>query len=73
MGVYGIGKINMEDGAGNNKNPVRYISKRIDNFLSNNKDAISNNTINYQTKQGLIAIGSGGFFGLGFGKSIQKF
>ncbi len=27
----------------------------------------------YQMKQGLIAIGSGGFFGLGFGKSIQKF
>ncbi|MFA6090815.1 MAG: FtsW/RodA/SpoVE family cell cycle protein [Candidatus Gracilibacteria bacterium] len=27
----------------------------------------------FQTEQGLIAIGSGGFFGLGFGKSIQKF
>ncbi|MFB0965153.1 MAG: FtsW/RodA/SpoVE family cell cycle protein [Patescibacteria group bacterium] len=34
---------------------------------------MSNKTINFQTEQGLIAIGSGGFFGLGFGKSVQKF
>lgn len=27
----------------------------------------------YQINQALIAIGSGGFFGLGFGKSVQKF
>ena len=27
----------------------------------------------YQIKQSLIAIGSGGFFGKGFGKSVQKF
>lgn len=73
ISVYGFWKITMEDAAGNNQNPVRYISKRIDNYLSNNKNAIANNTINYQTKQGLIAIGSGGFFGLGFWKSIQKF
>lgn len=45
----------------------------MDNFLADNKDAIRNKTINFQTEQGLIAIGSGGFFGLGFGKSIQKF
>ena len=30
-------------------------------------------TIGYQIKQALIAIGSGGFFGVGYGKSIQKF
>lgn len=73
LSVYGIGKIPFENGKWENINPVKYISNRIDNFMSNNKNAISNNTINYQTKQWLIAIGSGGFFGLGFGKSIQKF
>lgn len=71
--VYGIGSITMQDTSGKNTNPLSYISKRIDNFMSNNKNAIANNTINYQTKQGLIAIGSGWFFGLGFWKSIQKF
>lgn len=29
--------------------------------------------IGYQIKQAFIAIGSGGFFGLGFGKSLQKY
>jgi len=29
--------------------------------------------VNFQTQQALISIGSGGFGGLGFGKSIQKF
>jgi cell division protein FtsW len=52
---------------------VSYISERVDNFLSDNKTSIQNQSINFQTKQGLIAIGSGGFFGLGFGKSVQKF
>jgi cell division protein FtsW len=73
MSVYGIGKIPLSNSEWKNQNPIRYISQRIDNFLSNNKNAISSDTINYQTKQGLIAIWSGGFFGLGFGKSIQKF
>ena len=29
--------------------------------------------IGFQIKQALIAVGSGGFFGVGFGKSVQKF
>ena len=74
--VYGIGKIEIKNAKGDNTNPVRYISQRIDNFFRSSHDIIeTNNRDNkdYQMKQGLIAIGSGGFFGLGFGKSIQKF
>ncbi len=56
-----------------NLNKLGYITKRIDNFLEDNKTAISNKTINYQTKQWLIAIGSWGFTGLWFWNSIQKF
>ena len=70
-GIYGIGK--MSDSPGKDPNKLTYISKRIDNFLADNQTAIQNRSINFQTEQGLIAIGSGGFFGLGFGKSIQKF
>lgn len=29
--------------------------------------------MHHQNKQALIAIGSGGFFGLGFGDSVQKY
>lgn len=58
---------------GKNLNKLWYITQRIDNFLADNQQAIQNKTINYQTEQSLIAIGSGGFFGLGFGQSIQKF
>lgn len=29
--------------------------------------------MHHQNKQALIAIGSGGFFGLGFGNSVQKY
>lgn len=50
-----------------------YITDRIDNFLDDNREAIKNKTINYQTEQALIAIGSGGFTGLGFWWSVQKF
>lgn len=64
--VYVIGKT-----SSNSK--VAYISQRVDNFLSDNKTSIQNQTINFQTKQGLIAIGSGWFFGLWFGMSVQKF
>lgn len=70
--VYGIGKIGWED----SKNKLHYISARIDNFFQDNQTLFSKNTSDgkdYQIKQGLIAIGSGGFFGLGFWKSIQKF
>lgn len=50
-----------------------YITDRIDNFLADNKDAIKNKTINYQTEQALIAIWSGWFNWKWFGWSIQKF
>ena len=50
-----------------------YITDRIDNFLADPEETIKNKTINYQTEQALIAIGSGWFRGLWFGKSIQKF
>ncbi len=56
-----------------NLNKLWYITKRIDNFFSSNQQAIKNKTINYQTKQWLIAIGSWWFWGLGFSSSIQKF
>ncbi|MBX9809711.1 putative lipid II flippase FtsW [Candidatus Gracilibacteria bacterium] len=67
--VYGIGKVAPSTGVG-------YISQRIDNFFRDSHDIVETNNRDdkdYQMKQGLIAIGSGGFFGLGFGKSIQKF
>lgn len=66
--IYGLGKA-----AEGSRNTLTYITERMDNFLADNQSAISNRTINFQTEQGLIAIGSGGFFGLGFGKSVQKF
>ncbi len=56
-----------------NLNKFWYITQRIDNFLADNKEAINNKTINYQTEQALIAIWSWGFTGLWFGQSIQKF
>ena len=56
-----------------NLNKLWYITKRIDNFLAPNEKSIRNKTINYQTKQGLIAIWSWWFWGLGFSNSIQKF
>lgn len=56
-----------------NENSLWYITQRIDNFLADNEEAINNKTINYQTEQALIAIGSGGFTWLWFGGSIQKF
>lgn len=69
--VYAIGDYDKE--TGKNLNNLWYITQRIDNFLNDNKEAIANKTINYQTEQALIAIGSGGFSWLWFGKSIQKF
>lgn len=55
------------------RNKLSYITDRIDNFLADNEESIKNKTLNYQTEQALIAIGSGGFFWLGFWGSIQKF
>lgn len=49
-----------------------YIRNRFKAFFSPEDPAISE-TIGFQIKQALIAIGSGGFFGVGYGKSIQKF
>lgn len=72
--VYTIGSFSDQ------KNPNRfgYISQRIDNFFTSSKDIVNNTQSNdkkrtLQLKQGFIAIGSGGPFGLGFGNSIQKF
>lgn len=50
----------------------QYIKNRFHAFL-NPDDPSIRETIGFQIKQALIAIGSGGFFGLGYGKSIQKF
>jgi len=47
-----------------------YIWERIVTFFSPGGDLLG---AGYQINQSLIAIGSGGFFGKGFGKSIQKF
>jgi len=49
-----------------------YIRNRFRAFLSPSDPSISE-TIGFQIKQALIAIGSGGAFGVGYGKSVQKF
>lgn len=49
-----------------------YVRNRFAAFLSPDDPTISE-TIGFQIKQALIAIGSGGPFGVGYGKSIQKF
>lgn len=68
--VYGIWKI------WDNSSKLSYISSRIDSFFQDNETLFSKTDTDgkdYQIKQWLIAIGSGGFWGLWFGKSIQKF
>lgn len=47
-----------------------HVYKRFVTFLNPEIDPLG---IGFQIKQALIAIGSGGVFGVGFGKSIQKF
>ncbi|MBI5817142.1 MAG: cell division protein FtsW [Candidatus Yonathbacteria bacterium] len=47
-----------------------YILSRFTTFLDPSGDPLG---AGYQIKQSLIAIGSGGVFGRGFGQSIQKF
>lgn len=55
------------------RNKLSYITDRIDNFITDEKELIKNKTINYQTEQWLIAIWSWGFAWLWFGNSLQKF
>lgn len=47
-----------------------YVMDRINTFLNPELDPLG---AGYQIKQSLIAVGSGGLFGRGFGQSIQKF
>lgn len=47
-----------------------YVLQRITTFLNPSADSLG---AGYQIKQSLIAVGSGEWFGRGFGKSIQKF
>lgn len=47
-----------------------YVKERILTFLDPSHDALGSS---YQLRQSLIAIGSGGFMGRGFGQSVQKF
>lgn len=47
-----------------------YVMDRIFSFINPEKDRYGSS---YQLNQSLIAIGSGGFMGKGFGQSVQKF
>lgn len=47
-----------------------YIADRIKVFLNPGDDSLN---LGYQIQQAFLAIGSGGIFGVGFGKSAQKF
>lgn len=47
-----------------------YVMSRITTFINPSANALGSG---YQIQQSLIAIGSGGMFGRGFGQSIQKF
>jgi len=47
-----------------------YLMERVTTFLDPGQDPRG---AGYQIKQSLIAIGSGGLFGVGFGQSVQKF
>ena len=47
-----------------------YVMSRINTFLNPGDNSLGSG---YQIQQSLIAIGSGGIFGRGFGQSIQKF
>ena len=47
-----------------------YVKARINTFINPEKNEMS---AGYQIRQSLIAIGSGGVYGRGFGQSIQKF
>ncbi len=49
---------------------VDHVNKRFMTFINPDLDPLG---AGFQVKQALIAVGNGGFFGVGFGKSIQKF
>ena len=71
LGIYFLGKAGGSWGSS-----LGYISARIDNYFDDSHTLFEKGNDDskiYQTKQGLLAIGSGWFFWLGFGKSIQKF
>ncbi len=70
--VYGFWKL----GGDESKSKLSYISKRIDSFFQSSETLFANkesSNQDYQIKQWLTAIGSWWFWGLWFGKSIQKF
>lgn len=84
--IYGIGKTQMEslrqaELTGTKVEwsaiiKVWYIAQRIDNFFRPNKEIASTRSSEKrddQLRNAFVAMGSGGFFGLWFGKSIQKF
>ncbi len=50
--------------------PREYMFKRVDMWLNPENYDVQSDT--WQTVQGKIAVGSGGFFGRGLGKSLQK-
>jgi cell division protein FtsW len=47
-----------------------YLQERVKTFINPSTDAEGSS---YQIQQSLIALGSGGVFGRGFGQSVQKF
>jgi cell division protein FtsW len=47
-----------------------YVLDRIETFLNPTANSLSSG---YQIQQSLIAVGSGGVFGRGFGQSVEKF
>jgi cell division protein FtsW len=47
-----------------------YVLERVKTFMDPSRDALGSG---YQIQQSLIAIGSGGLTGKGFGQSVQKF
>jgi len=47
-----------------------YVMERIKTFIDPSANAL---TSGYQIQQSLIAVGSGGLFGRGFGQSVEKF
>ena len=49
---------------------LQYVMERLMGFAD--AASVAHATVNYQLKQSLIAVGSGGFFGVGFGEGRQQ-